>query len=219
MASISVLTVPIEQVKDGPYRNTLSPFKGIPRCFKLLENLFANLIDRAKAGHTLTIHVARVSDFYLILDGHICADVYRYIGSKEVAVILHEEIKTATEVLEAYIAFNFLRADWRDAVDLMPVLSNLSNLIGLDSTVKLMNDPESAIDLIRLQTARWWEFSSGEGVPVMDDIMDALPENLPSDDRKLRGDSHFGSVLIHTAEAHQKPPRRSRRAKVDDFDS
>jgi hypothetical protein len=129
--------------------------------------------------------------------------------------MLHEEITTATAALEAYVAFNFLRADWRDGVDLMQVLSNLSNLIGLDSTVKLMNDPKSAIDLIHLQTARWWEFSSGEGVPIMDD----LPEDLPSTDRKLRGDSHFGSVMIHTAEAHQKPPRRARRAMLDDLDS
>jgi hypothetical protein len=209
---ISVLTVPIEQAKDGPYRNTLSPFKGIPRGFKSFEDLFANLIDRVKAGHTLSIHVARVSDFYLVLDGHICADVYGYIGSKEVAVVLHEEITTATAVLEAYIAFNHLRADWRDSVDLMAPLSNLANLNGLDSAVKLMNNPESARDLVRSHNVRWWEYSSGEGPPILDDLV----EDLSTNDRKLRGNSRMASVLIHGAEAHQKPPRAQRRKEKED---
>lgn len=208
---LNVLTVPIDEVKDGPYRNTMSPFKSDR--WRSFDNLFAKLISRAKAGHTLPVHVARLSDCYLVLDGHICADVYRYIRSTTLAVILHEEITTAVGALEAYVAFNYLRADWRDSVTLMPILSNLANLNGLDSAVSLMNNSESAEDLIRLRTVRWWEFNSGEkasipSMPMLDDLL----EDLTTNDKKVRGTPRMASMVIHAAEAHQKPPRR-RKAK------
>jgi hypothetical protein len=213
---ISVHTVPMERMKDGPYRSTLTLDKvaQLPRAFGLFENLFANLMDRVKAGHTLSIHVAHFSDYYLVLDGHICADVYRYMGVKEVAVIQHEEITTATAALEAYVAFNYLRADWRDSVDLMTPLSNLANLNGVDSAVKLMNDPESAVDLIKLHRRKWWEFNSVEEriIPVLDDLLEDLPN---TNDKKLRGATQLASILIHQAEAHRKPSRKSvREAKA-----
>jgi hypothetical protein len=126
------------------------------------EYVFFQLLERAKAGHTLAIHVAKIGSEFLVFDGHVCLEVYEHLGAKEVTIILHDEIKDRTELLAAYVASNHLRSsEWlRSGVTLQQSLSTLKEKLGEDAVLRLVEDPNLARDLIRRDEARWWEFSN-----------------------------------------------------------
>lgn len=166
---INVIKVNTAQLKDGPYRNTWSVTSNQKPI--LFETMFNNLVDRAKAGNTLVVHVAEVPEGLQVIDGHIALDVYRYMGRKEIEVLLHVRVTTQEAALESYIAMNYLRSvDWlRDSVKLRALLVQ----VGADKAVKLVEDPELALDLIQRDQTRWDAYAT-----VYDDPNEA-PEDNP----------------------------------------
>ncbi len=153
---LSVITVPINEVKDGPYRDTWRiDDNEMP---KEAQALLQNLQDIVSAGDPLHITVAKIDGEYVVLDGHFCLDAYRNMGSKEVLVILNDRIQDIASARAAYIGFNYLRSDdWlRDRIKTREELVRL----GVDEAVKRMADPQLARDLIARDDSRWQEFSS-----------------------------------------------------------
>jgi hypothetical protein len=160
---ISVLTVPIERVKAGAYRDTFHfdasldiPLEVDHMCFLMAEQV--------KAGATLPIHVAKIGEDFVIVDGHVRWDLYLHLKAKQVTVILHDDITTLEQAREAYVSMNYLaQREWlRSGVKLGHTLSDIESESGEGAAAKLVSDPEMARHLIRRNNARWWEFSSGE---------------------------------------------------------
>ncbi|SRR6266446_5780724 len=153
---ISVLTVAVSGVQEGPYRNTWRYDDNV----KPIEfnDLFEKLLDRVQAGFDLPIHVAQLQPGkYMILDGHIAFDLYKWMGRERLQVILHDGITSEQQALQTYIAMNYLRSiDWlRDSVKLRELLAG----IGLSTAPKLMQDGELAADLVRRSQVRWDQYS------------------------------------------------------------
>lgn len=154
---IETRTVKTADVNDGAYRNTWSVTANQKPI--LFELMFNNLVDRVKAGNDLPVHVAEVgTGVYQVIDGHVALDVYRYMGRKEVQVIIHKGVANQKQALENYIAMNYLRSvDWlRDSVKLRELLVQ----IGVDKAPKLMEDGELALDLISRDQTRWDAFAT-----------------------------------------------------------
>jgi hypothetical protein len=154
---ICVLTVPTSSLQEGPYRDTWRhDDTDKPREF---VGLFEKLLDRVQAGSDLPIHVACLENGkYIILDGHISYDLYKWMGWEQLQVILHDAVKTEQQALETYIAMNYLRSeDWmRDSITLRNRLATL----GLEIGPQLMTDGELAADLIRLSKVKWEEYNT-----------------------------------------------------------
>jgi hypothetical protein len=154
---ISLVTLPISRVRDGSYRDTWDVFDEARP--KAAQTLLCNLIDHVREGATLPIHVAELTaGEYVVVDGHFCLDVYRYLNTEQVSVIVHHEIKDERAARIAYISMNYLRSDgWlRDAVITRDELASL----GEATAVKIMADPELARDLVNRDDSRWMEFKS-----------------------------------------------------------
>lgn len=158
---ISVITVPINQIKGGPYRDSRNVFdKKVP---KAVETLFFNLVYWVSAGATLPVHVAELTTGeYVVVDGHSCLDVYRHLGKREVSVIVHSDIKNEQAARTAYISMNYLRSNgWMRK---MVILREELVKVGESIATRIMADPELARDLVNRDDSRWAEFST-----VLDD--------------------------------------------------
>lgn len=166
---IEIRTAKTADVHDGAYRNTWSVTANQKPI--LFERMFLNLVDRVKAGNDLPVHVAEVDGRLQVIDGHVALDVYRYMGRKEIQVLVHLGVHGALHALESYIAMNYLRSvDWlRDSVKLRELLV----AVGADKAGALMEDSELAADLIARDQTRWDAFKT-----VYDDPNEA-PEDNP----------------------------------------
>lgn len=165
---IELRTVKTADVHDGAYRNTWSVTSNQKPI--LFETMFINLVDRVKAGNDLVVHAAEIEGKLQVIDGHVSLDVYRYMGRKEVQVLVHLGVHGALHALEAYIAMNYLRSvDWlRDSVKLRELLIAVG-----PTAVKLMEDGELAADLMTRDQVRWDEYKT-----IFDDPNEA-PEDNP----------------------------------------
>jgi hypothetical protein len=153
---LSLITVPIGEVKDGSYRDTWRV--GDKEMPTAAQAILQNLQDIVSAGDPLHIQVAKIDGEYVVLDGHFCLDAYRNMGRKVVLVILNDRIQDIASARAAYIGFNYLRSPgWlRDSIKTREELVRL----GAGEAVKRMADPDLARDLINRDDERWKKFSS-----------------------------------------------------------